>query len=94
MKDSPSTWAAAHAVHRRELGNLVAGAPADVTVLRLEKGSFGYVDAAGARYAGDRRLVPELTIRAGRVVWDLSGLAAEDWKTFKYRPRGAPPKPK
>jgi dihydroorotase len=87
-----STWAAAQSVHRPELGNLDAGAPADVTVLRLEKGSFGYIDAAGARYAGDKRLAPELTIRAGRVVWDLNGLAAEDWKTFKYRPRGAPPK--
>lgn len=89
-----STWAAAQSVHRPELGNLDPGAPADVTVLRLEKGSFGYIDAAGARYVGDRRLVPELTIRAGRVVWDLNGLAAEDWKTFKYRPRGAPPEPK
>jgi len=89
-----STWAAAQAIRRPELGHLDVGAEADVTVLRLERGSFGYIDAAGARLAGDQRLVAELTIRAGRVVWDLNGLAAEDWRTFQYRPRGAPPKPR
>lgn len=87
-----STWAAAQAIHHPELGHLDPGAVADVTVLRLVRGDFGYIDAAGARHAGDVRLVPELTIRAGRVVWDLNGLAAEDWKTFQYRPRGGPPK--
>ncbi len=85
-----STWAAAQAIRRPELGNLDPGA-ADVTVLRLVRGDFGYIDAAGARQGGNVRLVPELTIRAGRVVWDLNGLAAEDWKTFPYRPRGGPP---
>ncbi len=88
-----STWAAAQSIRRPELGHLDVGAVADVTLLRLERGNFGYIDAAGARLTADRRLVPELTIRAGRVVWDLNGLAAEDWRTFKYRPRGGPPKP-
>ena len=27
---------------------------------------------------------PELTVRRGRVVWDLNARASQDWKTFKY----------
>ncbi len=85
-----STWSAAQAIHRPELGHLSAGAEADVTVLRLVEGDFGFVDAAGARRAGSRRLDVEMTIRAGRVAWDLNGLAAEDWKTFPYKKRKRP----
>jgi dihydroorotase len=55
------------------------GAVADVAVLRLEKGSFGFVDVFGARLRGDRKLVGELTIRDGKVVWDLNGIARADW---------------
>ncbi|MCS6953853.1 MAG: amidohydrolase/deacetylase family metallohydrolase [Bryobacterales bacterium] len=85
-----STWAPAQAIRRPELGHLDPGAVADVAVLRLERGSFGFLDAAGARHPGDRRLVAELTIRGGSIVWDLNGLAAADWKTFPYRPRQRP----
>ena len=82
-----STWNPAKQIRRTELGHLDAGAGADVTVLRLERGEFGFVDSAGAVRAGDRRLTPEMTIRNGAVVWDLNGRAAEDWKTFPYRKR-------
>ncbi len=85
-----STWSAAKAIHQPELGHLDQGAEADVTVLRLERGDFGFVDAAGARRQGNQRLTPEMTIRAGQVVWDLNGRAAEDWKTFKYKKRERP----
>src|SRR4051812_4263472 len=43
-----STWNPAKEIRREELGNLSVGAPADVTVLRLEKGVFGYTDMYGA----------------------------------------------
>jgi len=71
-----STWNPARQIGRPELGHLSEGAPADVTVLRLEKGRFGFIDAAGAAMSGDKRLVCELTIRDGQVAWDLDGLAA------------------
>jgi len=87
-----STWNPARQIGRPELGHLSEGAPADVTVLRLEKGRFGFIDAAGAAMSGDKRLVCELTIRDGQVAWDLDGLAAEDWSVFKYKKRGPPPK--
>ena len=79
-----STWNPAKQIHREALGNLDVGAEADVAVLRVEKGAFGFIDSAGAGHPGDQRIVAELTIRKGRVVWDLNARAAESWKTFKY----------
>jgi len=86
-----STWNAAREIQRPELGHLSEGAEADITLLRLEKGSFGFIDAAGARRDGDRRLVAEVTIRRGAVVWDLNGRAARDWKSFPYQKRPSRP---
>jgi dihydroorotase len=85
-----STWAAAQAIRHPELGHLDTGAEADVTVLRLDKGNFGFVDSAGARRDGSQKLTAEITIRAGRVAWDLNGRASQDWKTFPYRKRERP----
>jgi dihydroorotase len=77
-----STSAPAHEIKHDELGNLSVGSDADVAVLRLEKGNFGFVDTFGARMAGDRKLICELTVRDGKVVWDLNGLTREDWKSL------------
>ncbi|MEX0593232.1 MAG: amidohydrolase/deacetylase family metallohydrolase [Balneolaceae bacterium] len=74
-----STWKTAQVLSRRELGNLTEGAEADVTILRLEEGTFGFVDSAGLRKNSDQKLTAELTIRAGEVVWDLNGLAADPY---------------
>jgi dihydroorotase len=74
-----STWHPAREIKREELGHLSTGAPADVTVLRLEKGKFGFVDVLGARLRGTQKLAAELTIREGLVVWDRNGLTREDW---------------
>ncbi|MEF8816723.1 MAG: amidohydrolase/deacetylase family metallohydrolase [Salinibacter sp.] len=74
-----STWQPAQIIQRPELGNLDVGAPADVAVLDLRKGSFGFVDVDGDRREGAQKLVTELTVRAGDVVWDLNGLAASEW---------------
>jgi dihydroorotase len=77
-----STWNPAREIHREELGNLTVGAPADVAVLRLEKGSFGFTDMYGARLKGDQKLTCELTLRAGKLVYDLNGLTRPDWTTL------------
>jgi dihydroorotase len=42
------------------------------------------VDSSGARMSGDRKLICELTVRDGQVVWDLNGLAGEDWTNQKH----------
>ncbi len=87
-----STWAPARLIKREDLGHLTVGAPADVAVLRVERGNFGFVDVHGARLRGSQKLVAELTIHNGRVVWDLNGLAREDWDKLPkdYRPQGDP----
>jgi dihydroorotase len=77
-----STWNPAREIKHEELGNLSVGATADVAVLRVEKGDFGFVDMYGARMKGQRRLMCELTLRAGRVVYDLNGISRPDWKTL------------
>jgi dihydroorotase len=86
-----STWNPARQIKRTELGHLDEGAEADIAVLKLERGSFGFVDSAGASRTGDRRLTAEITIRAGKVMWDLNGRSATDWKSFKYQKRTARP---
>jgi dihydroorotase len=77
-----STWNPAKEIRREEFGHLSAGAPADVTVLRVAEGQFGFVDVYGARMRGSKLLVGESTIRDGRVVWDLNGITREDWATL------------
>ncbi|MXX03102.1 MAG: amidohydrolase/deacetylase family metallohydrolase [Gemmatimonadetes bacterium] len=80
-----STRNPARAIRRPELGTLSIGAEADVAVLELEYGEFGFVDSGHARMRGDRRLRCLLTVRAGEVVWDLNGLTRPDWdKAGKY----------
>jgi dihydroorotase len=74
-----STWHPAREVKREELGNLSVGSPADVAVLSLRKGNFGFTDVSGARMKGTQKLEGELTLRDGRVVWDLNGLTRQDW---------------
>ena len=82
-----STWNPAKEIQRPQLGNLDVGADADIAVLRLERGQFGFLDSAGARRAGDQLLSAELTLRAGKVVWDRNGRAADDWEKFPYQKR-------
>ena len=77
-----ATWNPAREIHHEELGNLSAGAPADVTVLRLETGKFGFTDMYGARMDGTERLACELTVRNGKVVYDLNGITRPEWKTL------------
>ena len=74
-----STWNPAREIKHEELGHLSVGAPADLAVLRLETGRYGFVDTYGARLRGDKKLVCEMTIRDGKVVYDLNGMARPDW---------------
>ena len=75
-----ATWNAAKSIKREDLGNLSEGAVADITILNLQKGKFGFIDAAGKKLKSSHRLEAELTMRAGKIVWDLNGIAAEPWK--------------
>ncbi len=75
-----ATWNSAKALKHEELGNLSEGAVADIAILNLLHGNFGFVDAGGKRLNGDKKLDAELTLRAGKIVWDLNGLSAQPLK--------------
>ncbi len=74
------SWNPAQAIRREDLGHLSVGGEADVAILGIKTGNFGFVDARNNRITGDRKLEAELTIRAGKVVWDLNGLSAKEFK--------------
>ena len=74
-----NTMRAADVIKRPELGNLSIGSEADVAVLGLQRGNFGFVDSGGNRMLGDQKLECELTIKAGQVVWDLNGRSRPMW---------------
>jgi len=77
-----STDTPAKVIKRTELGHLSVGAEADVAVLRVMTGSFGYADGARGTLHGDRRLMAEMTLKAGRVVWDWNARAGRDYRTL------------
>jgi dihydroorotase len=75
----------AQEIRRPELGTLSAGKDADIAVLEELHGNFGYVDCGVARMDGQAKLVARMTIRAGRIVYDPSGLSMIEWQ--KARPQ-------
>ncbi len=70
----------AKAIKREDLGNLSSGSDADIVLLSLRSGEFGFIDARNNSIKGDKKLEAEMTIRAGKVVWDLNGLAAKPFE--------------
>jgi len=71
----------ARAIRRPELGTLSEGATADIAVLELRQGRFGFLDSGHGKLMGDKKLFCVLTLRNGEVVWDTEGLTQPDWKT-------------
>lgn len=80
-----ATWNPAAAMNRTDFGHLSEGAEADIAVLRLREGEFGFTDARpGHRMVGNQLLECELTLRMGSIVWDLNGLSAQPWDEDDY----------
>ena len=74
-----STVAPAREIGHPELGMLSEGSEADIALLKLESGQFGFTDCGQARYTGSRRLTCQMTLRAGQVAYDPSGMSMPDW---------------
>jgi len=70
-----TTWNPAQEIQRPELGNLSVGTEADVAIFDLREGNFGFFDYTGYKIKGNKKLECELTIRAGKIVYDLNGIA-------------------
>ncbi len=81
LKDviAATTWNPANYIQRSDLGHLSVGAVADITLLSLQKGEFGFIDTKGKKMAGDQKLVCEMTLREGSIVYDLNGLGNPFW---------------
>ena len=84
-----STTNPATEIGHPELGQIAVGSTADIAVLRVDHGSFSYADLAGGKVDGTERIVPEMTVRDGKVVFDLNARTAVPWRTghLKYAPR-------
>lgn len=74
------TRAPALTLSRPELGTLADGACADLAVLRVREGRFGYLDCGGARLEGEGKLECVATVRAGEVLFDPEARSAPDWR--------------
>ena len=70
-----STWNAAQAINRPLLGNFSVGSEADIAILQIRKGNFGFYDKTGFKLKGNEKFECEVTIKGGKVVYDLNGLA-------------------
>jgi len=70
-----STWNPAQEIKKEELGNLSVGAEADIAILNLREGKFGLFDYTGYKIEADKKFECEMTIRAGKIVYDLNGIA-------------------
>jgi len=75
-----STWNSAQVINRPELGHISPGAIADIAVLKLEEGQFGFIDVRGWKVQGTQKLTCELTLKDGVVVWDLNGISRPAWE--------------
>ena len=70
-----ATWNPAGEIKHQELGHLSAGAIADIAILNLRNGKFGFFDYKGYKMEGSQRLECEMTIKGGKIVYDLNGIA-------------------
>ena len=67
-------------IRRPELGTLSVGKEADIAVLEVLNGKFSYIDCGLARMDGTVKLSARMTVRAGRILYDPSGLSMIQWE--------------
>jgi dihydroorotase len=82
-----STWNPANEIKRTDLGNLSVGAEADVAILNLRSGKFGMFDYKGYKIETDKKFECEMTIKGGKIVYDLDGIANPIYPPRAPRPQ-------
>jgi hypothetical protein len=70
-----STVNAAMALKRPELGSFRPGSVGDASILAIKEGAFDYVDVLGEHMTGDKRIVSEGVVVAGKW-WHPKGVAS------------------
>ncbi|GAB3736596.1 amidohydrolase/deacetylase family metallohydrolase [Spirosoma lituiforme] len=69
-----STWTPAQVIKRENLGHLSVGAIADVAIFSMRQGTFGFYDKTGYKMMGKQKFECEMTIKGGKIVYDLNGI--------------------
>jgi len=77
-----STINPAREIGHEELGHLSIGAVADIAGLKILEGDFGYTDVASGLLRGRQRVVCELTLKDGVVMWDWDGRIGVDYRAL------------
>ncbi|MFA5245191.1 MAG: amidohydrolase/deacetylase family metallohydrolase [Pedobacter sp.] len=62
-------------IKREDLGTLSPGSVADISVFNVREGKFGFFDYTGYKINASKKLECELTIRAGKIVYNLNGIS-------------------
>ena len=75
-----STSTPAGLIGHPELGTLSPGSEADVAVFRRVEGEFGFPDCGRAKLTGSLKLDCVLTMRSGKIVYDINGLTMPEWE--------------
>jgi dihydroorotase len=75
-----STVAPAREIGHPELGTLNVGAEADIAVMKRLEGTFGFADCGRAKLTGSVKLECAMTVRAGEIVYDPTGLSMPEWQ--------------
>lgn len=75
-----STVNPANEIRRPDLGTLSVGKEADIAVLEELHGKFSFIDCGFARMEGNVRVIARMTVRAGRILYDPSGLSMVQWE--------------
>lgn len=77
-----STARPAQVIHQYpEIGTIGEGKIADIAVLELEEGIFGFSDSWKKKMLASKRLRAVLTVRNGKLVFDEKGLGFPEWHT-------------
>lgn len=73
-----------------EFGQIKPESPADIAVLSLKSGTFGFPDGGRARLAGDTRVECAMTLRQGKIVYDPDARSMPLWENAP-KPYWVPP---
>jgi dihydroorotase len=70
-----STWSPAQVIKREELGHISVDAIADIAILNIREGNFGFYDKTGFKVNANQKFECEMTIKDGLIKYDLNGIA-------------------
>jgi dihydroorotase len=77
-----TTWNPAQLIHHPELGHLTVGAVADISVWNVLQGEFAYRDSHDGKITGKQRILCEMTLKDGKIMWDWNSRSGVPYQTL------------